>query len=132
MSRSTVFAVLGAAMLLAGCNDIPDFRRGERLSRPFTNPFSNPFSRDPATAAPETLPGAVPSAAADVAEGACIQAGTAAGFEVQGVVGTREVTDAAGAPVSRDVMLSVRRGGQALEVRCSYAYASASARMMTL
>ena len=128
MSRSTVFAVLGAAMLLAGCNDIPDFRRGERLSRPFTNPFSNPFSRDPAPAAPETLPGA----AADVAEGACIQAGTSAGFEVQGVVGTREVTDAAGAPVSRDVMLSVRRGGQALEVRCSYAYASASARMMTL
>lgn len=128
MSRSTVFAVLGAAMLLAGCNDIPDFRRGERLSRPFTNPFSNPFSGGAATQTPSATPG--PSA--DQAESACVQAGTSAGFEVQGVVGTREVADAAGAPVSRDVMLSVRRGGQALEVRCSYTYASASARMMTL
>ncbi|MFN4098562.1 MAG: hypothetical protein ACK4GT_02180 [Pararhodobacter sp.] len=55
-------------------------------------------------------------------------AGRDAGFDVQSVVGTREVSGA----TARDVMLRVNRSGRTIEVRCNYAYASGQARIMTL
>ncbi|MCB1395465.1 MAG: hypothetical protein KDJ98_05695 [Rhodobacteraceae bacterium] len=132
MSRSTLtLAILSACTMLAACGDIPDFRAGERLDR-LSNSFSSWRNDAPQAQAPVGAPLAPPPPAASAAEGACMQAGREAGFDVRGVVGTHEVTDAAGMPVSRDVMLQVQRGSQSLQVRCSYAYAGGEARIMTL
>lgn len=127
MARIQLFLALVAGVGLAAC-DIPDFRSGERLS--------NPFARNPPQAsAPPPVIGAplgAPTPGASAAETACLAAGRQAGFDVQGVVGTREVVGVSGFAESRDVILRVNRGGQSVEVRCSYAYAGASARIMTL
>jgi hypothetical protein len=126
MTKTTkTIAALTTCVVLAGCFDIPDYRGGAR--------FSNPFSSDaPRTSAAPGDPLGSPPPAASAAETACLEAGRAAGFEVQGVVGTREVIGAGGLPQSRDVMLQVQRGGQSIEVRCSYAYLDATAQIMTL
>ena len=122
MTRNiTILAALTGCMVLAGCNVMPDFRRGERMS--------NPFSSQPGTATP---PGTAQSPSANSAETACLEAARAAGFDVQGVVGTREVLGSGGLPQSRDVILRVVRGTQTVELRCSYTYLDGSAQIMTL
>lgn len=127
MTRTAVtIGVLAACSMLAGCMDIPDYRGGSR----FTNPFSATTGSG-ATSAPAALP-APAGASASAAETACLDAGRRAGFDVQGVVGTHEVVGAGGLPTSRDVMLRVQRGGQSIEVRCSYAYLNSTAQIMTL
>lgn len=120
---STLLAGLTACTLLAGCLDIPDYR-GSAAFRPGTGTAtpSAPLGAPLGTAAPS----------AGTAESACTAAGREAGFDVQGVTGTREVTAADGLAQSRDVMLRVQRGGQSFDVRCSYSYAANSARIMTL
>ena len=109
---------LAGLTLLGACGDIPDMRFGPRAQ---SMPRAIP-----------TAPGASASPAPNLAAQACIAAGTEAGFEVLGVVGTREVSGLQGNAVSRDVMLRVRRGGQTVEVRCNFAYDTAAARIMTL
>ncbi|WP_127110602.1 hypothetical protein [Pararhodobacter zhoushanensis] len=115
----TTGAVL-AGLTLAGCGEMPDMRG--RMPHLGGGGMSEPISAGPTTMAP----------ASSNAEQACMAAGSNAGFNVQGVVGTHEVTGADGMAVSRDVMLDVDRSGQSLQVRCSYAYDTASARIMTL
>lgn len=114
-----ILPLIAAPLLLAGCLQTPAaFDRAPRGVAP-----------QPALPAPEA-PGARPSASA--AESACVAAGQQQGLNVQGVVGTREVSGSDGQPASRDVMLRVARGQQLYELRCSYHYASAQARIMTL
>ncbi|MBN8290389.1 hypothetical protein JI664_00265 [Rhodobacter sp. NTK016B] len=108
---------------LSACGEVRDFRRGM--------PLIGSNARTPAPAAPASPAMGTTPAASD-AETACMRAGSDAGFSVQGVAGTREVSGADGMAASRDVMLQVDRGGQTIEVRCSYDYANASARIMTL
>lgn len=122
---STPLALLTIAALLAGCADIPDYRQGGRFVNPFTNRSGGQSTRPLDPMAPQ-------APAASAAETACREAGRAAGFDVRGVVGTREVMGAGGLPQSRDVMLQVQRGGQTIEVRCSYAYLDGTAQIMTL
>ncbi|MFN3955195.1 MAG: hypothetical protein ACK4LQ_12150 [Pararhodobacter sp.] len=115
----TLLPMIALPFVLAGCLQSPAaFDRGPAV-RPA--PMAQP--------APEA-PGARPSAGA--AENACVAAGQQQGLGVQGVVGTREVAGSDGQPTSRDVMLRVARGQQLYEVRCSYNYASAQARIMSL
>ena len=121
---STILVALSASVVLVGCNNIPDYRQGG-----FSNPFVNPFATDRPAPLEPSAP-LVPEASA--AEAACLEAGRAAGFDVQGVVGTQEVLGSGGLPQSRDVMLRIDRGGQSVEVRCSYAYVDGSAQIMTL
>ncbi len=123
MIRKTMaMGALLSCVGLAGCFDIPDYRGGGLMR-----------SRASAPTAPVGAPLGTPMAPlASAAENACTEAGRAAGFDVRGVVGTREVTGTGGLPESRDVMLRVQRGGQSLDVRCSYAYAGGAARIMTL
>lgn len=118
---AATLTILAAAVALTGCGRLPDLRPSNWGERPLFE------RRDPAPALP-----ADPAREAGTAESACMDAGTAAGFDVQGVVGTSEVIDATGMAVSRDVMLRVARGGQTVDVRCSYDYATAGARIMTL
>lgn len=110
--------ILAASTALSGCFSVPDFRP----SRPAA----------PAPAPTVGAPLAPPTQTAGVAETACMEAGRAAGFDVSGVVGTREVADASGVVMSRDVILNAARGSQGLEVRCSFSYANGQARIMTL
>ncbi|HPD91768.1 MAG: hypothetical protein H6900_14785 [Rhodobacter sp.] len=118
MSRKTLaLAALASCVALTGCLDIPDYRPGA------------PRTGWGGTSSPAAGP-AAPSTS--LAESACMAAGRDAGFDVRGVTGTREVVNDAGIAVSRDVMLNVSRGGQSLDVRCSFAYDTASARIMTL
>jgi hypothetical protein len=125
MTRKTVtLGALAACMMLAGCFDIPDLRNGER--------FSNPFRASPGRPAAPADPMAPPAPEASAAETACLDAGRAAGFDVRGVIGTREVLGTGGLPQSRDVMLRVQRGSQSVEVRCSYSYLGGDAQIMTL
>ncbi|GAB4261226.1 MAG: hypothetical protein Kow0013_05520 [Pararhodobacter sp.] len=125
MSRPPVIlGALAACLAVSGCFDIPDLR-----GRP---PYSGPSRPASTVPAPVGDPLGPPVPAASEAERACLAAGQEAGFDVRGVVGTHEVTDASGLAVSRDVMLRVQRGGQELQVRCSYAYAAGAARIMTL
>lgn len=114
----TVFTVLAT---LAGCSNLPDLRQPGWLDRPIFE------RRAPAPAMPTD-----PVREAGTAETACMSAGREAGFDLRGVVGSSEVTDDTGMTVSRDVMLRVARGGQTVDVRCSYDYATATARIMTL
>ena len=65
------------------------------------------------------------------AEAACMAAGQERGLEVLGVVNTRDVTGANGAP-ERDVMLRVARDGTRLEVRCNYQPDAGVARIMLI
>ncbi|WP_417587462.1 hypothetical protein [Pararhodobacter oceanensis] len=115
-----IIAALAAGTMLAGCMNIPDYRGG----------FGSPGRVSPAQPSAPLGTAATPQASA--AESACTEAGRAAGFDVQGVVGTHEVIGTGGLPQSRDVMLRVARGGQSIEVRCSYAYVDGSANIMTL
>lgn len=117
MAKRMVMGALAGATLLAGCGGLPDLR---------------PRPHFPAAVAAPATPGAGPAPSASLAEQQCLAAGASAGFDVQGVVGTRELTGADGMPVSRDVMLRVRRGSQTLDLRCSYAYDTGLARIMTL
>jgi len=117
--RLLMTGALAGLTLLGACGDIPDLRYGPR-------PGFFPQPSAPAA------PGAIPGPSSSQAEQACMTAGTGAGFEVLGVVGTREITGADGLAVSRDVMLRVRSGGQTVEVRCNFAYDTAAARIMTL
>ncbi|MCA2011299.1 hypothetical protein [Pararhodobacter sp. CCB-MM2] len=123
-TRIVILAALAGATLLSACGDVPDMRRGFPIRSGGGSSGSTTVMP-----APMPTPGAPSSSAA---ENACMSAGRDAGFGVSGVVGTQEVSGADGIATSRDVMLSVTRGGQALQVRCSYNYASASARIMTL
>jgi len=123
MSKTVSIGALAACVMLAGCFDIPDYRGGNR--------FSNPFSGGAGGAQP-AAPQDAAAPTANAAEAACLEAGRAAGFDISGVVGTREVIGAGGLPQSRDVMLQVRRGTQSVEVRCSYAYLDGTAQIMTL
>lgn len=118
-------ALLASCAVLAGCLSIPDMRSGRHLSRPAPAPTVT----QPAVVGQPLAP---PAPTASVAETACLEAGRASGFDVRGVVGTREVADAAGIPLSRDVMLNVARGQSNIELRCSFAYANGQARIMTL
>ena len=58
-------------------------------------------------------------------------AGRDRGLDVLGVVSTRDVTGADGAP-ERDVMLRVARDGTQLEVRCNYKPETGLARIMLI
>ena len=131
--RAIGAGALAAVLLLTGCANVPDFRDGIRLSNPFARAAPTRVAPSAGSATPVSpAPGSQPAPAASIAETACLAAGREAGFDVRGVVGTREVIGANGLPESRDVMLRVDRGGQSLEVRCSFAYQDAQARIMTL
>ena len=120
MNKIIMTGAVLASLTLAGCGEMPDMRG--RMPFMGGGGVSGPISAGPTDMAP----------ASSNAEQACMAAGSDAGFTVQGVVGTHEVTGADGMAVSRDVMLNVTRSGQSLQVRCSYAYDTASARIMTL
>jgi hypothetical protein len=131
--RAIGAGALAAVLLLTGCANVPDFRDGMRLSNPFARAAPTRVAPSAGSATPVSpAPGSQPAPAASIAETACLAAGREAGFDVRGVVGTREVIGANGLPESRDVMLRVDRAGQSLEVRCSFAYQDAQARIMTL
>ncbi|WP_114965218.1 hypothetical protein [Alkalilacustris brevis] len=66
------------------------------------------------------------------AERACFAAAQEAGFDVRRVVSSREVPGAGGIITGRDVILLVRSGADAFELRCSYATATDEARIMAL
>lgn len=83
-----------------------------------------------AASLPPPSPADVPTASR--AERACVEQGAAQGLSVQRVVGTRATTDASGQTTGRDVMLRVSRQGQVYEVRCNYAAATDTARIMSL
>ncbi|MCC5985059.1 MAG: hypothetical protein JJU42_11905 [Rhodobacteraceae bacterium] len=101
-----------------------------------------PLGMGAPAAAPRAAPGGQvaslpPPSPADVptasrAERACVEQGAAQGLTVQRVVGTRATTDASGQTTGRDVMLRVSRQGQVYEVRCNYAQATDTARIMSL
>lgn len=91
-----------------------------------------PFGRGlPIVAAPQPAPAGPQQPGMTGAEAACIQAGRERGLDVLGVVSTRDVTGADGAP-ERDVLLRVARDGTQLEVRCSYQPQSGLARIMLI
>lgn len=116
MTRIVTLSAVACCALLTACGPFPDARMRE-------------FRRPAAPPAPVQV---APGRAASDAESACFDAGRAAGFEGMRLAGSSEVLDANGLPASRDVMIGVRRGTQSFEVRCSYSYATSSARIMTL
>lgn len=120
----TLTAIAGL-IILAGCAQLPVVRGSVA---PVRAPSPAPMASIQPVA--PTAPGA--GVSAGQAETACLSQGRAQGLAVQGVVGTREVAGADGLPRARDVMLRVARGQQIYEVRCSYTYASAEARIMSL
>lgn len=123
--------LLVGALLLAGCQ-MPDFRGMVPAPRSAAPATADP-APDPATDPLGEGAGiAAPAPSASVAEAACMQAGRDRDLTVREIVGTREVPGADGIPASRDVMLRVARGQQVYDVRCSYSYASAQARIMSL
>lgn len=115
--------VLAAVGVLAGCQlAIPDFRPGSvGGSSTTTGPSADGFTGGGATAGEAAR-----------AEQACRAAAINGGLAVNGIADNREVRDAGGFPIARDVMLNVTRGGQNFTVRCSYAMASDDARLMVL
>jgi hypothetical protein len=129
MPRLALILILTLALLPAACGTIPDFRAGSPAPR-----SAGPAAPSPATPSPPLemtpLPGAGVSAGA--AEAACTAAGVERGFQVQGIVGSTDVAGTDGQPASRDVMMRVARGTQVFDLRCSYHYASAQARVMAL
>jgi hypothetical protein len=117
-------ATLTGVLVLAGCADFPDLRQ------PAQPRGAAPVQSAPPPPSPSADIGIRRSASA--AEAACVAQGETQGMNVQTVVGTREVSGSDGRATSRDVMLRVARGQQVFDVRCSYDYASAQARIMTL
>lgn len=113
-----------AAFGLSACGGLSDLRRGSSTAAPET------ITVTPTEGAPDmALAGPV---SAGAAEAACMEAGRERGFTVEGIVGSSDVAGDDGQPVSRDVMLRVARGAQVFDLRCSYHYASAQARVMAL
>ncbi|SDW48345.1 hypothetical protein [Roseicitreum antarcticum] len=118
-------AVLGV-LALAGCTAYPGQMGG----------FSAPRTTAPSTIAVTPAPaGSFPDMGAPVpaseAERACLGAAQERGLTVRSVVGSRAVAGSDG-DSGRDVMLRVARSGQEYEVRCNYAGATQSARIMSL
>jgi|JI7StandDraft_1071085.scaffolds.fasta_scaffold229813_1 hypothetical protein len=113
MSRSLTLSLLAGAFLLTACGPFPDARL--------------PGFQRPVAPAP-----VAPGRPASDAEAACFEAARSAGFEGARLAGSAEVMGPQGIAASRDVMIGVRRGGQSFEVRCSYSYATNTARIMTL
>ena len=116
------------ALGLSACAGLPDMRMGG--SAPSASAPPETIAVTPAEGAPDLALAGQPSASA--AEAACTEAGRERGFTVQGVVGSSDVRGDDGQPVSRDVMLRVARGAQVFDLRCSFHYASAQARVMAL
>jgi hypothetical protein len=114
MTRFVTLSAVAGCALLTACGPFPDARM-RSIQRPPAAPMA------PAPGRP-----------ASDAETACFEAGRAAGFGDMQLAGTAEVMGTEGVPSSRDVMIGVRRGGQSFEVRCSYSYATNTARIMTL
>jgi hypothetical protein len=125
--------ILTLALLPAACDVIPDFRPSA-ATPPRAAAAAPVISVAPLASPVDAMPGVGDAApvSAGVAESACRAAGADRGFQVQGVVGSTDVRGADGQPVSRDVMLRVARSGQVFDLRCSYHYASAQARVMAL
>jgi len=96
--------------------------------------ITGPAPAPAAIAPPDAFPAPAPTdvSTASRAERACVDQGNAQGLSVQGVVGTRAVTDSGGATTGRDVMLRVSRQGQMFEVRCNYVEGTDTARIMSL
>ncbi|MCC1480174.1 hypothetical protein [Roseibaca sp. Y0-43] len=92
------------------------------------NPMARPM---PVIPAPSAGTAPAPAAGMAGAEAACTAAGRERGLDVLGVVSTRDVTGASGAP-ERDVMLRVARSGTQLEVRCNYQPDTGTARIMLI
>jgi hypothetical protein len=90
-----------------------------------------------AVAPPATGPGPVappPTAdpAAQRAVAACRAAAEAQSIAVRGVEGSEEVRGTGGFATGQNVFLAVNRSGAAYTLRCSYNYATAEARIMSL
>jgi hypothetical protein len=117
MTRSRTLSAAACCALLTACGPFPDAQMRH-------------YQRPPP--APAQVPQVAPGRAATKAESACFEAGRAAGFENMRLAGSAEVMGPNGLPASRDVMLSVRRGQQTFEVRCSYSYARSIARIIKL
>ncbi len=123
-----------AAVLLGACQ-APDLRSvmpGPRAEAPAPAPAPEGVAADAFSPEAPGEGAAAPRPPASQAEAACMQQGREQGLAVREVVGTREVQGSDGQAVSRDVMLRVARGQQVYDVRCSYHYASAAARIMSL
>ncbi len=129
MSRArplSPFALLLVAGLgLSACAQAP---------RLITGPAPGARPAPAAVVPPANIAAPAPTgvATASRAERACVEQGNAQGLSVQGVVGTRAVTDSGGATTGRDVMLRVSRQGQMFEVRCNYTSGTDTARIMSL
>lgn len=117
--------VLGV-LALAGCTAYPGQMGGFSAPRD-TGPSTITVTPAPAGTFPDM---GAPVAASD-AERACLGAAQERGLAVQSVVGSRAVAGSEGG-AGRDVMLRVARSGQQYEVRCSYAGATGTARIMSL
>jgi dihydroorotase-like cyclic amidohydrolase len=82
---------------------------------------------------PPPSPGPVAAdASADRAIAACRDAAAAQQIAVRGVERAEEVRGGAGFGVGQNVFLAVSRSGSDFVLRCSYTYATAEARIMTL
>lgn len=114
MSVSRAVCILAAAASLGACT---------------LNPMTRALPIVPAPGGGTTPAPAI--AGMDGAEAACTEAGRERGLDVLGVVSTRDVTGATGAP-ERDVMLRVARNGTQLDVRCNYQPESGLARIMLI
>lgn len=87
----------------------------------------------PALLDPRPGPAAPPvDAVAQRAIAACLARAEAQGLAVAGVGRAEEVVDGAGTAIGQNVFLEVGSGGSRHTVRCSYGYAGAEARIMTL
>lgn len=118
-----------AALVLAGCDEPRVISGGFAPASPAQGGWAQPsMVTEPAASSSEPVELAIASRA----EAACVEAGRSQGLTVHQVVGTRPATDGAGQPTGRDVMLRVSRAGQMYEVRCNYASATDSARIMSL
>ena len=104
-------AVLVAVSLAAGCtlDTLP----------PILDP--EPAPRTPAV-----------DASAQQAIAACLARAETQGLNVSGVDRSDEIRTVDGVALGQNVFLDVGSGGQSFTVRCSYTYASAEARIMTL
>lgn len=139
MPKVALAALLLLPLMLGACA-VPDLRGPMPMAAPraaaprATAPPAAPLGLPVGPLAPGGGPGLAPVATVTpgAAEAACVAAGAERGFQVRGVVGSSDVAGPGGAPVSRDVMLRVARGGQVFEVRCSYVYADGLARVMAL
>lgn len=125
-----IFIPLGvvAIMSLTACTNGPGPMGGFGAPRS-TAPSTIAVTPAPAGTFPQVGGGEV--VAASDAESACLGAAQERGLSVQSVVGSRAVEGSDG-DSGRDVMLRVSRSGQEYEVRCNYAGATGTARIMSL